>query len=156
MKKLIGVSSYVKKKLDKLWREAIYARANYRCERCGKTMYLNPHHCISRRFIAIRWDIDNGICLCSGCHLLAHHNSIEFGLWIISKRGRAWFEKLSYKKDHKRRFDFKLLESELKVDTKVQGKLNLMSNAFAKEIKKRKVGKVGRTKTQGGIRDKVR
>lgn len=38
------------------------------CEACGKLDGLQWCHIFSRRYQAIRWDMFNCKCLCSGCH----------------------------------------------------------------------------------------
>lgn len=95
--KLFKKQKSAKKNLEKecheLWREIVYARANYRCEfpGCNKNISLNPHHIYSKgRFRHMRYDIDNGICLCSWHHTLgneAAHKDINFKEKITGKRG---------------------------------------------------------------------
>ena len=88
---LMAVKAKKKKKsIDKilldLWAEAVKIRAGHKCEYCGIMKTLNSHHIFSKRHRATRWDIDNGICLCSGCHTLrtfSAHQSPDFVLWII-------------------------------------------------------------------------
>jgi len=67
----------------KLWAECVKERAGNKCEYpgCYKTDYLNAHHVFSRSRQSTRYDVDNGICLCSGHHsLLAEsaHKDPEF------------------------------------------------------------------------------
>jgi len=84
--------------LDKLWAEIVKQRAGHKCEYCGKTTYLNTHHIFSRSNLSVRWDLDNGSCLCSGHHTLntwsAHKSPIEFIEWIMDKRGYLWYTDL--------------------------------------------------------------
>jgi len=76
------------KKLDKLWRDAIKSRDEV-CQVCGGTSYLNAHHIIGRRNRNVRWDLDNGILLCSGCHTFktesAHQDPLQFMEWFNNK-----------------------------------------------------------------------
>ena len=88
-------------KLDTAWSERI--RQYGRCEVCGKTKRLNAHHFYSRSIRVLRWDIDNGFCLCVGCHVFssnfsAHKTPAEFFEWAIDKRGRSWYNSLKKKK----------------------------------------------------------
>jgi len=93
--------------LDKLWSEIVKQRAGYRCEfrvpgvRCKKTTYLNAHHIFSRSNLSVRWDLDNGVCLCSGHHTLnnnsAHKAPVEFIEWIKEMWGLEWYEDLRKK-----------------------------------------------------------
>jgi len=76
------------KKLDKLWSQKIRERDEV-CQVCGNSQYLNAHHVIGRRNRNIRWDLDNGITLCSGCHTFktesAHQDPAWFMEWFIKK-----------------------------------------------------------------------
>ena len=90
------------KKLDKAWSEAI--RKSGRCEVCGKTTRLNAHHFYSRSIRIVRWDMDNGFCLCVGCHVFsskfsAHKTPAEFVEWAIEKRGQEWYDNLKERKN---------------------------------------------------------
>jgi len=86
-----------KTRLDKLWSHYVRQRTTDTCERCGKPGN-NPHHIIGRRNLSVRWDVENGINLCSGCHTLrtdsAHQSPGFFHEWIIAKRGQQWWEDL--------------------------------------------------------------
>lgn len=61
----------------KLWREAVFKRDNYTCQKCGiknekglgKTVYLHPHHI--KQFSVypeLRFEVNNGITYCEKCH----------------------------------------------------------------------------------------
>ena len=91
-------------KLDKEWAELV--KAGNSCEYCGKSgdvCRLNAHHFYSRSNHAVRWDLDNGFCLCSYHHCLgqwsAHKNPAEFVEWAIETRGQEWYEELRRKKN---------------------------------------------------------
>lgn len=104
----------LKKKLDTLWSKLVKDRACNICEKCfSQAKRLNSHHVISRRYIGIRYNLNNGISLCVGCHAYAHHNSIRFGDWILKKRGGDWFNRLEYKKSVIK-VDLKMVEIALK------------------------------------------
>ena len=61
-----------KRNLDKLWSEIIHKRDNH-CRFCGRTEGVaNAHHIHSRRHLATRWVISNGLRLCFTCHRWAH------------------------------------------------------------------------------------
>jgi 5-methylcytosine-specific restriction endonuclease McrA len=55
----------------KSWRTKVYKRDKFTCQMpgCKKKKYLNAHH-IQKWASAstLRFDIDNGITLCYGCH----------------------------------------------------------------------------------------
>jgi hypothetical protein len=58
-----------KRRLDKLWREAIMKNYGGACVVCGSTAKsLNCHHVITRRNQWGRWFIPNGLVLCPTHH----------------------------------------------------------------------------------------
>jgi hypothetical protein len=105
------------KKLDKLWREMVYKKANYLCEFCGAKR-LNAHHIYSRSAQHLRWDVENGVNLCPLHHRLssefsAHKTPLLFADWIIKKRGKNWHRNLKLKLYAKEKVDKKNLLVEL-------------------------------------------
>lgn len=87
--------------MDELWSELIKLIAEKKCEYCGKLEHLNSHHIFSRSNLQVRWDIDNGVCVCVGHHVFgntsAHKSPIEFIEWLKEKRGNEWYERLREK-----------------------------------------------------------
>jgi len=63
--------------LDALWRKAVYKQFNGRCAICGKDD-VQAHHIVGRRRRVLRWDVANGILLCTECHRCAHENQPKF------------------------------------------------------------------------------
>jgi len=57
-----------------LWRESVFARDNWTCQRCKKKgINLHAHHILNfSKYIKIRLAIDNGITLCKKCHYEFH------------------------------------------------------------------------------------
>ena len=87
------------KLLDTLWSKAVKVLAKERCEYCGSTEYLNSHHVIGRRNFGVRWNVNNGVCLCAKCHQFssrfsAHQTPTLFSDWIQKKRGKEWYSQL--------------------------------------------------------------
>jgi len=81
------------------WVLLVKQRAKNKCEHCGKTTGLNAHHIYSKSNRALRYDLDNGCCLCVGCHTFsstfsAHKTPMEFTKWIIETRGQQWADDL--------------------------------------------------------------
>ena len=112
--------------LDKIWSEVIKKRAGGKCEYCGKETGLNSHHIFSRSNKRVRWEVDNGICVCVSHHIFglfsAHKSPIEFVEWLKEYRGVEWYERLrskskltvKFKKPNKEEEDLirkKLIES---------------------------------------------
>ncbi len=90
------------KKLDQAWAEKV--KEYGMCEYCHKTSRLNAHHFYSRSIRSVRWDIDNGFCLCVGCHVFsskfsAHKTPAEFVEWAIEKRGIRWYKTVKERKN---------------------------------------------------------
>lgn len=74
------------------------------CEKCHKLSPLNAHHFYSRSIRAVRWDLENGFCLCVGCHTFsskfsAHKTPAEFVEWAIERRGEEWYDNLKERKN---------------------------------------------------------
>lgn len=61
-------------KKHQIWAQKIKERAGYRCELCKTSgVLLHSHHLNSYDlFVEERYDLNNGICLCSRDHLLYH------------------------------------------------------------------------------------
>lgn len=85
--------------LDIAWSKAV--RAKGYCEHCGKILEqkkLQAHHIFSRRHYSTRWDIDNSVCLCYGCHIeWAHKDVMEFAEWVEGYKGKELIEHLRLK-----------------------------------------------------------
>jgi len=95
------ISTY-SNKAKKLWSKLIKQRAGYVCEYCGSTAYLNSHHHYSVRCAPLKYDVDNGVCLCSSHHIWdtkfsAHRTPGAFVKWIDARRGKAWARELELK-----------------------------------------------------------
>jgi len=80
------------KKCDKLFADKIKSRG--RCQKCSKKDYLQCAHIISRRYKQIRWDLDNAVCLCRGCHVYFTHHPIEWELWVKDQMGNVPYQTL--------------------------------------------------------------
>ena len=93
MPKPIGKKGLTKK-LDSMWSRVVKIQAGNKCEVCGlegDNCRLNSHHIVGRRNYRLRWELYNGVCLCSGCHtfrtLSAHQNPLWFESWLKENRG---------------------------------------------------------------------
>jgi hypothetical protein len=103
----------LKKKCDALWGKIIRSRGY--CEHCGKGLNLQAAHIFSRTYSQTRHDLDNGLCLCSACHIgWAHSCPTEFTEWLEEYRGKDLLERLSKKRRIIGKVDYEKVLEELK------------------------------------------
>ena len=102
--------------LDKLFSEFIRRRAMVRvhgCERCltGKVshMQLQCSHFHGRRKRSVRWDEDNAVGLCPGCHMHLTSHPLEHVEWFKAHLGEYEFNLLSSRMRSTKKIDQKLL-----------------------------------------------
>ena len=102
-----GVAKISRTKLDMEWSFAVRSRDHWTCQKCGSRYPpkkpgdgssrsgLDAAHIFSRRLKRIRHDLDNGVALCTGCHLSwAHYEPLEFREWIMEWLGADKYEAL--------------------------------------------------------------
>ena len=110
----------IKKRCDSLWSKII--RSHGQCEICGaQGVKLDAHHVIGRGNLNTRYDLENGVCLCSGCHTFnansAHQNPIFFLDWFKKTYGTERIDFLNAESNKHKSFkinDYIDLEKELK------------------------------------------
>jgi hypothetical protein len=74
---------------DKLFSQFIRLQAGGKCERCGSVSpALQCAHFHGRRKRSVRWDADNALCLCFGCHQYFHENPDEHREFMRRKLGQ--------------------------------------------------------------------
>ncbi len=92
----------ITKQLDELWSLLVKKRAGMECEMCQSTKVLQSHHIYSRVSYGIRWNEENGVCLCRNHHLyFAHRKTVEFNDWVFKIRDKEKLESLKHSKPDK-------------------------------------------------------
>jgi hypothetical protein len=76
---------------DKLWSGIVRAAG-----KCGSQERLQAAHGFSRRYLGTRWDLRNGWCLCSGCHVRYTHDPIGWDDFLREELGAALYEQLRF------------------------------------------------------------
>lgn len=113
-----------------LWRWIVKARANWKCEICGKKDgKLDAHHFFTKGgHKHMRFDIENGIALCFTHHTGgkegAHHDPV-FTDKILGRipgykqiRTEKWYQSLILKSQNKQKLDLKLEKLYLEQEAK--------------------------------------
>jgi len=92
----------LRRQADYLWFMACVKKHGNNCEICGGIGQQVHHFFPKNSFGYIRYDLDNGVVLCKGCHFKLHftHNPL-LAEKIIKNRGRKWYNKLKKKAEEK-------------------------------------------------------
>lgn len=77
---------------DALFGAAVRAAGS--CARCGSRVNLQCAHVISRRYRAVRWRLENAVCLCARCHIYFSHRPLEWEVWVKERNGARQYESL--------------------------------------------------------------
>lgn len=89
--------SYYRNKADKSLQE--WGRLKYtKCEICGKPISCLHHYFPKSVSSALRYEIDNLIPICQGCHFSHHNGNPMIHNTVNEKRGKDWIKKLEKKK----------------------------------------------------------
>ena len=113
--------SYYEGVADDIWAIKVKELEGFRCAVCKQSdKQLNSHHLIGRKNSNYRFDIDNGICLCSEHHTLGNsisaHGSTDvtdrFMSWLMEKRADQ-YEWFCENRDNKAIRPFKFWELEI-------------------------------------------
>jgi len=69
-----------------------------KCEVCDKPAIQVHHFWYKGSYAHLRFDIDNGISLCVGCHFVLHHQDPKkITDQIVEKKGILWYNELKKK-----------------------------------------------------------
>ncbi len=69
-------------KLDALARQRCFERDHHHCVRCSNNRTIQWSHVIGRRHPCTRWELDNSLTLCAGCHRFWHEYPTLSGEWF--------------------------------------------------------------------------
>ena len=72
----------------RIWSLCVRAR-DLTCRNCNSSGSLQAHHIVQRNYKASRYLLDNGICLCAGCHWPEKLDPEKFRGVVISIIGEA-------------------------------------------------------------------
>lgn len=99
----------LRKIADDIWSAAVKEDWAHSCGVCGRIDVLNAHHMIPREFYATRFDMRNGIALCTHHHVWdsevsPHQNAPGFMLWLESHHPQrdAWLTETLTSDGHKK------------------------------------------------------
>ena len=101
-----------KRQCDKWFSEII--RSAGCCFRCQSKEYLQCAHIVSRRYLQVRWDVNNSICLCRACHHWAHMHPVEWEAWLERTFGKRYIKRLKDKALKYNKVDYETLVYKLK------------------------------------------
>ena len=82
---------------DKLLQEVVRS-LNNKCLVCGKIISCGHHYFPKSTSSALRYDLENIIPLCVGCHFSHHNGNPEIHNAINEIKGKEWLENLRIKK----------------------------------------------------------
>lgn len=87
----------LRNKADRLLQQIVKA-ARPRCEHCGKPTQAAHHFYTKASSAELRYDLQNMIALCNGCHLQHHKGSPDIHVKIMMDRGPEWYDDLFSRK----------------------------------------------------------
>lgn len=87
--------SKLKRMADQLWSSIV--RAAGKCRICGSAERLQAAHGHSRTYMGTRWDLRNGWCLCSGCHMTMTHNPLAWSRFLQTEWGPELYDVMTAK-----------------------------------------------------------
>lgn len=95
-KKKIKLST-LRNKADRLLQQLV--RETFRrCEVCGKEVSAGHHYFPKSMSTALRYDMENLIPICNGCHVRHHSGDPTIHQKVLKGRGQDWHDKLEAKR----------------------------------------------------------
>ena len=106
LKKTPNKKRKLAKTADKLWFIKCF-KPN--CEVCGTKAVQVHHFYYKGSYGHLRYDLDNGISLCQGCHFKLHFQDPKrVEEQIVEKKGKVWYNRLN-KKSKERSMSFQTI-----------------------------------------------
>lgn len=96
----------LKRKADRLLQELVRSLYQY-CEVCGKEMNCGHHYFPKSMADILRYDLENIIPLCNGCHVQHHAGNPDIHSKVLELRGKEWEDNLRIKKERAKKEGFK-------------------------------------------------
>lgn len=81
-------------KADKLYIEKVMKLRGDTCELCGRPAKTVHHFIPKSRSEAVRYDPDNGVVICQGCHKKIHSWDPYLSGKVVAQRGSKWYNDL--------------------------------------------------------------
>lgn len=83
----------LRNKADALWQQC--AKLEHpRCEVCGKPTQVGHHFFTKGSSAELRYELENGIGLCAGCHLRHHKGAPDIHVCVVYSRTNEWVDGL--------------------------------------------------------------
>jgi len=153
----------IKRRLFKLWSEAVRERAGFKCEFCGienKAININgiatkidAHHLVSRKIkdFPLKFSIDMGVAVCPICHKWGipsfHRDPITTITWLIKNKPERYnfvLNNINVRIDLDNRAVLAEIEARLIAKESLDlNKLKAIEQQFPREIKPKKEKIVG-------------
>ncbi len=77
--------------LDAIARAEVFERDGGKCIRCRNSdRAVQWAHVLSRRHLCLRWESDNAMTLCAGCHMYWHHEPAMAVDWFVKTYTDRW------------------------------------------------------------------
>jgi len=98
MGKIKNKLSYYRGKADKAMQE-YFRKQNLKCEGCGQPATCMHHYHPKSMASALRYDENNLIAVCAGCHFSHHNGNPNLHAKVLERRGQDWHKDLLSRKE---------------------------------------------------------
>lgn len=102
----------LKNKCDKLL-SPVLRKLKPDCLLCGAPTQVAHHHVHKSKSNRLRYELENLINLCNGCHFKLHHNESYWASKIVEIKGLKWFKELEKMKNETVKTDYLFYEANL-------------------------------------------